>query len=162
MDIKTEIKDGATVSVSLDLAPEGVSRIRIVADSPETRDRAMAQVQKVLPQMQRLEDALIAEDLERDPVVRRSWFIRLSLHRFFKGIHPDGAVLDTIDYQDEGCCFTNFALADRCVQKLAALKIVSRAELLTAPRRQSTITTNLETLGFAPEPVTAESSANNQ
>jgi hypothetical protein len=65
MDIKSKIEPGAAVSVSLDLAPEGVTHIRIVADSPEARDRAMAQVQRVLPQIKKLENALIAEDLEQ-------------------------------------------------------------------------------------------------
>jgi hypothetical protein len=147
MDITTEIKDGATVSVSLDLAPEGISHIRIMADSAEARDRALAQVQKVLPQIQSLEDALIAEDLKHDPLVKRSWFIRLNLTDFFQAVR-DGEVITTHDYAEHGACFTDHQLGSQCVLELRKLKIDSRIELLTAPRRLSTVTTNLEAVGL--------------
>ena|SRR6266436_244819 len=147
MDIKTEIKDGATVSVSLDLAPEGVSRIRIIADSPEARDRAMAQVQKVLPQIKKLEDALIAEDLERDPIVKRSWFIRLSVWNFLQAVR-NGEVITTEDYAGHGVCFTDYDLAQLCVLELQKLKINAKCELLTALRRLSSVTTKLADVGF--------------
>jgi hypothetical protein len=155
MDIETKIKDGAGVKITLDLSADGVKHIRILADSQEGRDRAVAQVQRVLPQIRKLEDALISEDLEHDPIVNRSWFIRLSLQKFFTGIHTDGTINDTANYFSEGACFTDYGLVEKCVRRLRTLNVTSHPELLTAQRRRSTICSNLETLGFTPEPITA-------
>jgi hypothetical protein len=59
-DVKTTIRPGATIRVTLDLTPSGVKHIRVIADTPESRDWAMAKLTSVLPQLELLEAALQA------------------------------------------------------------------------------------------------------
>ena len=58
MNMTSEIKKGAKIQVRLDLTPNGVRHIRIVSDSVESRDWAMEQAKKLLPQIELLEAAL--------------------------------------------------------------------------------------------------------
>jgi hypothetical protein len=83
-----------------------------------------------------------------DPITTRCHFVRLSLMNFFKGLRSDGSVVTTINYQTEGAAFTDSSLAESCVNKLRDMGVTARTEILTAPRRRSTITKSLEELGF--------------
>lgn len=85
---------------------------------------------------------------ELDPLHRRCWYVRLSVMNFFQGRRSDGSVIETINYQTEGVAFTDFELASAVVERLKQRGIPARAELLTGDRRQSTITTSVEELGF--------------
>jgi hypothetical protein len=87
---------------------------------------------------------------ELDPLHHRVWFIRLSVHNFFKGLRSDGSVIDTMTYYDsEAVAFTDYGLASEVEKQLKQRNIPSRVELLTCDRRASTITTSLEEIGFA-------------
>ena len=59
---------------------------------------------------------------------------------------------------DQAAAFTGPGLADRCVRRLRDFDITARAELLTAPRRKSMITTSLEEIGFQPESAVVQES----
>jgi hypothetical protein len=86
---------------------------------------------------------------ELDPMHRRCWFVRLSVHNFFQGLRPDGSIIATMNYyNDEAAAFTSYELATEVVKRLKQRGVDSRAEVLTAERRQSSITTSLEELGF--------------
>jgi hypothetical protein len=87
---------------------------------------------------------------EEDPIVPRCWYIRLSVMNFLKSVNSNGPVT-TINYGIDAAAFTDQALAEECVRRLHALNVNARTELLTAPRRKSTITVSLEEIGFAPE-----------
>jgi hypothetical protein len=94
------------------------------------------------------------EDLKNsdDPVVPRSWFIRLSITDFLRSV-GSGKVFSTHDYANEGICFESFNLAEACltkVRELDASLVHARTVALTAPRRASTITRSLKGIGFAP------------
>jgi len=89
-----------------------------------------------------------------DPIVPRSWFVRLSRLTFLQGIRGNGSLIDNINF-DQSAAFTDPDLANECVRKLKQRDVAARAQLLTAPRRKSTITTSLEEIGFSPEPVSA-------
>jgi len=87
-----------------------------------------------------------------DPVHRRCWFVRLSVHNFFKGFRSDGSVIETMTYYDsDATAFTKYELAAEVEKKLKLHGIPVKIELLTCNRRESTITTSLEALGFVPE-----------
>ena len=84
-----------------------------------------------------------------DPVHHRCWFVRLSMHNFFKGLRSDGSVIDTMTYYDsEAVAFTDYGLASEVEKQLKQRNIPSRVELLTCDRRASTISTSLEEIGF--------------
>jgi len=82
-------------------------------------------------------------------VHRRAWFVRLSVHNFFKGLRSDGSVIETmIHYDSDAVAFPSFELANEVVKRLKTRDIPARPEQLTCERRQSTITTSLEEIGF--------------
>jgi hypothetical protein len=86
---------------------------------------------------------------ELDPLHHRCWFVRLSVHNFFKGLRPDGSVIETMTYYNsEAAAFTDHGLASEVAEKLRQRNIPTKVELLTCERRQSTITVALEELGF--------------
>jgi len=86
---------------------------------------------------------------ELDPLHRRCWFVRLSVHNFFQGLRTDGSVVATVNYYGgEAAAFTSYELAAECVKRLKQRGIDSKAEALTVERRQSSITRSLEELGF--------------
>lgn len=85
-----------------------------------------------------------------DPVIMRCYYVRLSLNTFFKQLHSDGSVTETEDFQNDAAAFETFAQAFEVTQRLKKLKINSRVEELTAPRRKSTLTKSIEELGFVP------------
>ncbi len=86
---------------------------------------------------------------ETDPMHRRCWFVRLSMHNFLKGFRSDGSVIETMTFYDsEAVAFTDYGLASELERKLKQRDIPVRVELLTCERRQSTITVALEELGF--------------
>jgi len=86
---------------------------------------------------------------ELDPMHRRCWFVRLSVHNFFKGLRSDGSVIETMIYYDsDAVAFPSFELANEVVKRLKTRDIPARPEQLTCERRQSTITTSLEEIGF--------------
>jgi len=91
-----------------------------------------------------------------DPIVPRSWFVRLSRLNFLQGIRGNGSVIENINF-DQSAAFTDPDLANECVRKLKQRDITARVELMTAPRRKSTITASLEEIGFQPEPAAQES-----
>src|SRR6266403_1024869 len=33
-----------------------------------------------------------------DPVQNRCWFVRLTVHNFFRGVRPDGSIIETLNY----------------------------------------------------------------
>ena len=86
---------------------------------------------------------------ELDPVIMRCYYVRLSLNSFFKAFSKDG-VIETRDYRNDAAAFADAALAFEVVQRLKKLKLDSRFEELTAPRRNSTITKSIEELEFVP------------
>jgi hypothetical protein len=51
MDIQTKVKSGAKIELRIGLTSDGVRHIKIVADSVESRDWAMTQVKKLLPDL---------------------------------------------------------------------------------------------------------------
>ncbi|SRR6266404_1612887 len=86
---------------------------------------------------------------ESDPMHRRAWFVRLSVHDYFKGLRTDGTEIRTLNYYDgDAVAFTNYALANEVVDRLKQLGVAAKAELFTCERRESTITTSLEEIGF--------------
>ncbi len=86
---------------------------------------------------------------ELDPLHHRCWFVRLSVHNFFTGLRSDGSVITTLNYyRDEAAAFANYDLASEVAEKLKQRDVVSKIEMLTCDRRQSTITVALEELGF--------------
>jgi len=85
---------------------------------------------------------------ELDPMHRRCWYVRLSLLNFFKGLRSDGSVIETINYLTEAAAFTNVEIANEIVKRLNQQNVPAKVELLTGDRRQSTITTSLEEIGF--------------
>ena len=101
-----------------------------------------------------LERKLVEYKEQKDPVETRCWYIRLSHFNFLKSVNSYGPI-ETINYQVDGAAFSDHALAQKAADKLKAIKIASTVELLTGPRRKSTITTSLEELGFEPSSVAA-------
>jgi hypothetical protein len=87
---------------------------------------------------------------EEDPITTRCCYIRLSLLKFLQRMRGD-VVVDTCNYHSEGAAFTDQSLAEECVRRLHALNVSARTELLTAPRRRSSITVSLEEIGFTTE-----------
>jgi hypothetical protein len=86
---------------------------------------------------------------ERDPMHHRAWFVRLSVHDFFRGLRTDATEIRTMNYFDgDAAAFASYQLADEVVRKLKQRGVAAKAEALTCQRRQSTITTSLEELGF--------------
>jgi len=87
---------------------------------------------------------------EIDPLHRQVWVVRLSLHDYFKGLRLDGSVITTLNYYNgEAAAFAaDSKLAGECVELLKARNVPAKAELFTVARRQSTITTSLEEMGF--------------
>jgi hypothetical protein len=84
-----------------------------------------------------------------DPVQNRCWFVRLTVHNFFRGVRPDSSIFETMNYyRDEAAAFTNYELASQVAEKLKQHGVASKIEMLTCDRRQSTITVSLEELGF--------------
>jgi hypothetical protein len=84
-----------------------------------------------------------------DPLHKRCWFVRLSVLDFFAGFRSDGSEIRTVNYYESGgLAFTDGDLASEVVKKLKARDIISRVELLTCSRRQSTITTSVEEIGL--------------
>ncbi len=103
----------------------------------------------------RVRDALVQVFEQRknelDPVHNRCWFVRLSVHNFFRGIRTDGSVIETMTYYNsEALAFTDYRLAEEVEKRLKQRGVASKLELLTCSRRQSTISTSLEDVGFAP------------
>ena len=101
----------------------------------------------------RVKDALLQvferQKNELDPLHHRCWFVRLSVHNFFTGLRSDGSVITTLNYyRDEAAAFANYDLASEVAEKLKQRDVVSKIEMLTCDRRQSTITVALEELGF--------------
>lgn len=101
----------------------------------------------------RVKDALLKvyeqNQNELDPLHRRCWFVRLSVHNFFQGLRTDGLVIATVNYYGgEAAAFTSYELAAECVKQLKQRGVDSKAEALTVERRQSSITRSLEELGF--------------
>src|SRR5882762_6980799 len=92
----------------------------------------------------RVKDALVQVFEERkndlDPLHRRCWFVRLSVHYFFGGLRSDGSVIEEMNFHDRGAiAFTSFELANETVKKLKLRDVAARTEHLTCERRQSTI-----------------------
>jgi hypothetical protein len=86
---------------------------------------------------------------ESDPMHRRCWFVRLSVHDFFKGLRTDGTEIRTLNYFDgDAAAFTDYGLASEVIKQLKQHNVAAKAEVLTCERRQSTITTSLEEIGF--------------
>ena len=86
---------------------------------------------------------------ERDPIENRCWFVRLSVHNFFQGLRTDDSVIGTLNYYDaEAAAFTNYELASEVSKRLNQRGVANKVEILTCRRRQSTIATSLEELGF--------------
>jgi hypothetical protein len=54
----TELKNDVVIRVTLDLAPNGVKNVIVRADTPEGRDEALQRLQRCLPQLELLEQAL--------------------------------------------------------------------------------------------------------
>src|SRR6266481_6863503 len=101
----------------------------------------------------RVKDALLEVYEQRknelDPIRNRCWFVRLTVHNFFRGVRPDGSIIETLNYyRDEAAAFTNYELASEVAEKLKQRGVASKIEMLTCDRRQSTIVTSLEELGF--------------
>jgi hypothetical protein len=46
------------IELRMDLSPEGVRKVRVYADTPEDRDRALGWLNQALPQIELLEAAL--------------------------------------------------------------------------------------------------------
>jgi hypothetical protein len=104
-------------------------------------------------------DILIRTYQERlnagDPIETRCWYVRLSIFNFLKSINSNGPV-ETINLTD-ACAFSDRVLAQKAADKLkTTMKIDANVELLTQPRRRSTLTTSLEDVGFQPEPAAVE------
>ncbi len=51
-------------------------------------------------------------------------------------------------FDGDAVAFTNYELANEVVKRLKQRDVAAKAEVLTCERRQSTITTSLEELGF--------------
>jgi hypothetical protein len=86
---------------------------------------------------------------ELDPIENRCWFIRLSVNNFFQGLRSDGSIIATMTYYDtRAAAFTRYELASEVAKRLDQRGIANKMEMLTCRRRQSTITTSLEELGF--------------
>lgn len=95
------------------------------------------------------EERLNAED----PIESTNWYVRLSMFNFLKQVNSNGPI-ETINLTDSAA-FTDRSLAQKAADKLKLMKIASTVELLTGPRRKSTITTSLEEIGFSSEPESA-------
>jgi hypothetical protein len=94
----------------------------------------------------------VQEKLQKDdPMEPRNWYILLNRFNFLKQINSSGAV-GTINLID-AAAFTSSALAQKAVDRLKLMKINADVELLTCPRRRSTLTKSLEEIGFKPEPI---------
>ncbi len=87
---------------------------------------------------------------DRDPTVKRAWYVRLNSLAWLKSVRG-GEPLSTYNYQVDGVAFEDTKLAEEAVRRLRAVGVQSRAELLTAERRRSSITTNLGQIGFQVE-----------
>lgn len=71
MDIKSKIKPGARVVLSIGLSGNEIRHIRIVANSVESRDEAMAQVRRILPALELLERLL--SEPPKDEATPEKW-----------------------------------------------------------------------------------------
>lgn len=101
----------------------------------------------------RVKDALVQVYEQRknelDPLHRRCWFVRLSVHYFFGGLRSDGSVIETMNFHNsDAVAFTSFELANETVKRLKLRDVAARTEHLTCERRQSTVTVSLGELGF--------------
>jgi hypothetical protein len=101
----------------------------------------------------RVKDALVQifekRRNELDPIHRRAWFVRLSVHDYFKGLRTDGTEIRTMNFYDgDAAAFTNIELANEVGRRLKQRNVPARVEGLTCERRQSAITLSLEELGF--------------
>lgn len=67
MDIESKIRDHTKVTLTIGLAGNTIRHIRIVANSIEARDLAMARVRRVLPSIEMLEELLQQEPPQEDP-----------------------------------------------------------------------------------------------
>jgi hypothetical protein len=84
-----------------------------------------------------------------DPIHRQVWVVRLSLHNYFQKLRTNGSVITTLNYYNsDAAVFTDHKLAGECVERLKQLNVPAKAEFFTVERRQSTITTSLEEIGF--------------
>ena len=66
MQIESKIKQGAKVTLRIDLEPPGLHHIRIVAGSIEARDRALTAVRRALPALETFEQLLASSDSDSD------------------------------------------------------------------------------------------------
>jgi hypothetical protein len=86
---------------------------------------------------------------ELDPIHNRCWFVRLTVHDFFKGLRSDDTEIRTLNYYNgDAAAFTSYELASEVANKLKQRGVATKLEVLTCQRRQSTITTSLEEIGF--------------
>jgi hypothetical protein len=84
-----------------------------------------------------------------DPLENRCWFVRLSVHNFFQGLRTDDSIVGTLNYYaDEAAAFVSYELASEVSKRLNQRGVANKVEILTCRRRQSTITTSLEEIGF--------------
>jgi hypothetical protein len=99
-----------------------------------------------------VKETLVATFIKRldakDPTITRLVFVRLSRTHFLQGIRSNGSVIETMNYHSEGAAFESYDLAKQAVQALKQMQIDSQPEVMTAPRRRSTITNSLEEIGF--------------
>ncbi len=95
-----------------------------------------------------------------DPIVPRSWFVRLNSLTWLvrmRGSEP----VPTYNPTTKGVTFEDTKLAEEAVQRLRAVGVTSKMDLLTADRRLSTITRSLQEVGFEAEPKQEETNGTN-
>ena len=62
MQIESKIKPNTKVVLTVELVPNGTRRIRVVADSIQSRDRAITAVRRPLPALETFEQLLASSD----------------------------------------------------------------------------------------------------
>jgi hypothetical protein len=66
MQIESKIKPNTKVVLTVELVPNGTRRIRVVADSIQSRDRAITAVRRALPALETFEQLLASSDSDSD------------------------------------------------------------------------------------------------
>jgi hypothetical protein len=87
-----------------------------------------------------------------DAIIVQAYYIMLSRTKWFERLRSDGSVIDTLNFHTEGAAFLDDSLAEKCARKLKELGVPCKVERMTAHRRQSTICTSLEQIGFVDRP----------
>jgi hypothetical protein len=62
IDIKTSVRIGAEVRVSFVITPNGLKRFKVVANSPESRDRMLQKLNSCLPYLELIEAELYKDN----------------------------------------------------------------------------------------------------